>query len=191
MIQTLNIASGKEKCIAQLNQWAEMMHSKINQKYNELQLELDRLDREIEASRENWKKVLLNRMETKVGCVLTVQSQKDEVDEVEYNEAQDEFVRLKELFHLFSSQPMISLLNVENNQEDLNTPRLVFPSITADSFNWMENFSMENTVQTMEYSDQQPIDIDENINYRSNTGNYDLNSQQKSILFDFFRVRQI
>jgi hypothetical protein len=156
----------------QLNQWAQVMHTKINQKYKEIQLELDQLHENIETNREHWKKSLANRMEMKIGCVLMEQSEKDEADGFEFNKARDEFVRVKELFHFFNSQPLISLSNIEDNQMYLNTLHLVFPNVTVDGFNLMENFSIENTIQTMEYSDQQSIDMDENTNYRRSTGNY-------------------
>ena len=148
------------------------MNTEINQKLYELQLKLDQLHKYIETNGVYWKKFLISRMEMKVVGVLIEQLQKDEIEGLEFNKARDEFGRLKELFHLFNSQPLISLSNSENNQVELNAPRLVFPTVTIDGFNWIEDFFMENTVETMEHSHEQQIGIDEAINYTTTIGNY-------------------
>jgi hypothetical protein len=124
-------------------------------------------------------------MEVKVGCVLNVQLQKDEVEEFEFNQARDELVRSKELFHLFDSQPFISLSNIESNEVNLNAPHLLYPNIIIDGFNWMEDFLVENVVETMEYSDQQQINIEESTNYTRSTGNYGQFHSRKVFYFSF------
>ncbi len=148
------------------------MHNKINQKYSEIQLELNRRHGYIEANRDHWKACLKKRMEMKVDCVLRMQSQKDEVEGFELHKALDEFVRLKILFSFFDSLPLISMSGVEDNQMDFNAPRLIFPTVAIDDFTWMADFDMENTVETMEHSHQQQIDTDESTNFRKSTGNY-------------------
>jgi hypothetical protein len=167
----LDIASGKENCIVQLNQWAEIMQTQINQKCKELQLELDRIHRQIEENRNQWKISFANRMENKVGCVLMEQLQKCEIDGAGFDKARDEFIHLKELFNLFNGQPLISVFSVEDNQANLNEPRVVLPTVLVDAFNWLEDSSMEYIAETIEYSHQQQTDFDEITNTRS-TGNY-------------------
>jgi hypothetical protein len=63
--------------------------------------------------------------------------------------------------------------NVKQNQLDFDAPSLVFPSFNVDGFDWMKNFSTESTVEIMEYTNPDEVDVEENTNYR-NTGNYAL-----------------
>jgi hypothetical protein len=161
------------------------MYTKIDEKYNEIHLELDRIDKHIETRSSYWKESLRARMELKVGCVLNEQLHQDEVKAFEFNQARDELVRSKELFHLFDSQPFISLSNIENNEVDLNAPHLLYQKIIVDGSNWMENVSMENIVETMEYSDQQQINIEESTNYTRSTGNYGQFHSRKVFYFSF------
>jgi hypothetical protein len=170
-IPALNIVSGKENCIAQLKQWVEIMHTKINQKYKELQLELDRIHRQIEENTDRWKKSFADRIKTKVGYVLMEQLEKCETDGASFDQVQDEFIRLKELFNVFNSQPLISIFNLTDNQANWNDPYVVFPAVLVDAFNWLEDSSMENPVETIEYFLQQQIDLDACTTTRS-TGNY-------------------
>jgi hypothetical protein len=148
------------------------MHAKINQKRRELQMDLDRFHEQIEARKDYYKNILTNRMETRVSWVLQEQLQQAEINGAKVDKARNEFDQLQELFNLLNSKSLIDMLNVEQNHIDLNAPRLVFPSVTVDGFDWMENFYMENTVEIMEYSDQQQVDIKESTNYQRGTGNY-------------------
>jgi len=157
--------------MVQLKQWAETMHTEINQKYEELQLELDRIHRHIEENTVQWKRSLSNRIKTKVACVLMEQLEKSDIAGADFNEARDEFNRLKELFNLFNSQSIISIFNVKDNEGNWNEPSVVFPAVFVDALNWLEDSSMKNTVETIESFLQQQIDLDEST-IGTNTGNY-------------------
>jgi hypothetical protein len=169
----LNIDSGKTKWTAELNRWEEEMHEKICQKRRELEINLNRLHKQTEAVKDDCKKFLLDRLETKVSRIFKEQLQQGEVDAINVGDAQNEFVRLQEIFHLLNSTPLIDMQNVERNQLGFDTPGLIFPSVNVDNFDWMKNFSTENTVEIMECTDSDEDDVEENINYR-NTGNYAL-----------------
>jgi hypothetical protein len=80
-VQGLTINSGKRSCTALLDQWTIAMHMKIDQKAEELQRQIDQLDKRIEDNNNDWKIFLKNQIETKVGCVLTQILQKYEIDE--------------------------------------------------------------------------------------------------------------
>src|SRR5690348_12429889 len=109
----------------------EMMHAKIDQKYEEFLMKLNRFDKHIEENRDQWKISLEDRMESRIGTVLIEQLQKDAIDGSEVNRARDELAHVQKLFDLLNSSPLISVINIEDNQMDLNAPRLVFPSVTV------------------------------------------------------------
>ncbi|CAF4159312.1 unnamed protein product, partial [Rotaria sordida] len=106
-------------------------------------------------------------METKIGCVLNEQLQKDEVDGLEVNRARDEFIRIKQLYNLLNNQPLINVTNEENNQIDLKTPRVIFPNVNIDGFNWIEELSTKTNLESMECSNQEQIYVDENAMHRT------------------------
>ena len=164
-ISTLNVVSGKEACMKQLDEWAHKMRTQIDQKYNELQMKIDHVHTKIEASRDQWKASLKQSLETNVGCVLRVQFQKDEVEEKEFNKAQAEFHRLKELFQLINNKPLILISNDQENRHEFNAPSLFFSNVNVDIFGWMENSSTG-------HAHSQHIDIDENITDQRDTGEY-------------------
>jgi hypothetical protein len=170
----LNIDSGKTKWTAELNRWEEEMHEKICQKRRELEINLNRLHKQTEVVKDDCKKFLVDRLETKVGRIFKEQLQQDEINVINVGNAQNEFVRLQETFHLLNSTPLIDMQNVGRNQLDFDTPGFIFPSVNVDGFDWMKNFSTENTVEIMERTDSVDVDLEENINYR-NTGKYALN----------------
>jgi len=148
-----------------------MMHTKIDQKYKELQLEIDRLYKQIETNIDQWKGSFTNTMKKKVGCVLMKQLDKYEIDGVDLEKARNEFSHLKGLFNLFNVPPLISVVSAKDNQVNLNEPHVIFRAAFVAAFNCLEDFSMENTGETMKYSYEQHIDLDESTN-RTSTGNY-------------------
>jgi hypothetical protein len=167
----LKIDSGKDKWTAELNRWEQEMHEKIYQKRRELQINLDHYHEQTQTREDDYKKFLADRLETKVNRILKEDLQQSESNVVN---AQNEFVRLQETFHLLNSTPLIDMQNVGRNQLDFDTSGFIFPSINVDGFEWMKNFSTENTVEIMERTDSVDVDLEENINYR-NTGKYALN----------------
>jgi hypothetical protein len=150
-----------------------MMNDKINKKYEELQMELDSLHKKIESNKNYWKKSLANQFETKVGCVLMQQLEKDEIDGSEVDKAQHEFVRLQDFFHRLDNEPLISVSSTENNPMDSNAPRLVLSGIAVNGLDWNEDFSTENTSEIMQYSGQQQIDNSINTTRRKIDCEYD------------------
>ncbi len=162
--------------MAQLKQLTQAMHTDINQKFHELQLKLDRLHQHIETNKDHWKTSFPNIMKSKVISVLNEQLRKDEIDAFELNNARNEFDRLKKVFHALNSQPLMFLSHNENNQAQLNKIHLVIPSVIVDNLNCIEDFYTENTIETMEHSDEQLVYTDENRNHSRNTGNYVLDS---------------
>ncbi|CAF4469402.1 unnamed protein product [Rotaria sp. Silwood2] len=148
------------------------MHDKIDQKYNEFEEEVHRFHRFIELKRAHWKLELKGRMEVKIGCVLMEQLEKDEVDGSEVTKAQDEFIRIQQLFDSLNSQPLIDVINKEDNQVDLKAPHLIFPNVNVDGFNWIEELSTKNSLERMEYLDQDQIHVDESTTYRKPDGEY-------------------
>ncbi len=116
-------------------------------------------NRKTEASADQWKRSLMRRMETKVGCSLQEQLHKDEVEEAEFNGAQTEFELSKELFQSLHNRPIISLSTVTGNQDVLNAPCLVLSNVITDSFGWIEDFPIEDTVSAMKHSHQQQLHI--------------------------------
>ena len=179
----MNIISGKENCMKQLDQWADKIRAQINLKYDEIQLEINRYHRKIEASRDHWKTSLTRTVETEVKCPLEKQSHKNEVEEIEFNRGRTEFESSKKLFLLLHEKPIICLTSAPGNQDVLNAPCLVLPNIITDSFGWIEESSMEDRVSAMEHSHQQQTDIDEYLPYRIDNGEYNLDSQQQDILY--------
>jgi hypothetical protein len=147
-----------------------MMYDKIKKRYEEFQIELDILHKQIELNSDHCRKYLASQLKIKVGCVLTEQLGKDEIVGSVINKARDEFIRLQDLFHGLNSQPLISVLSIDDNQTGLNAPRVVFPSIAVDGFGWNEVFSTENTLEVMEHSDQQQISNNINTTYRKTNG---------------------
>ena len=154
----------------QLDQWADRIRAQINLKYDQLQLKIDRYRTKIEASRDHWKESLTRTMAEKVGRPLQEQLQKDEVEEIELNRARAEFEFSKELFQSLHNKRIISLSTATGHQDVLNAPRLFLPNVITDSFSWVEDSSMEDTVPAMEHSHQQHIDIDMDVPYRRDNG---------------------
>lgn len=173
----MNIVSGKEDCMKQLDQWADKIRAQINMTYDQLQLEINFYHRKTEASTDQWKRSLMQRMETKVGCSLQEQLHKDEVEEAEFNGAQTEFELSKELFQSLHNRPIISLSTVTGNQDVLNAPCLVLPNVITDSFGWIEDFPIEDTVSAMEHSHQQQLHIGTDVSHETADGEYNLDSQ--------------
>ncbi len=139
-----------------------MILDKINQKYQQFQMELDRMDRSIEMNRDQWKRSLGNRLETRVSSVLKKQLQQHSIDGLEVNQAKEELIRVQKLCDLLNSQTIITVASVEDDQFDVNKPHSIFPSIIVDALNSIDSFSTENNSETMEYSDQHQINTDEN-----------------------------
>ncbi|CAF1385002.1 unnamed protein product, partial [Adineta steineri] len=158
-IPELNIDSGRAICTTQLNQWAQMMHETINQKYNELQQKLDQKHNQIEKNKNFWATFMRNELDQNVSCVLIGQLQKDEIDGSKVDTARKEFDRLQQLFHSLHTKPLISLSNVDVRQVDLDTYSLVLPKITMTDYDWMTNLSTENTVEIMDFSDQEQTEM--------------------------------
>jgi hypothetical protein len=144
------------------------MHTEINQRCDELQMELDQKHTQIEA----LKRSLMNQLEIKVGVVLMEQSQLDEVDGAAIDKARDELHRSQQLFDSLHTKPLISVSTTDSNPVNFNSPRLIFPDITVDGFDSFESFITENIVQTMEYSAQQQIQTDESNIYTRDTCKY-------------------
>ncbi len=151
------------------------MHVEIHQKRRELQMDLNRFHEQIDTRKDHCKIFLADRIKS-ASCVLEEQLQQAEVDGAEVDKARNELDRLQNLFNLLRSQPLISVLNVEDSTMDFNAPSLVFPSVKVEGFDWMENFYLENTVEVMEYSDQPKVDINESTIHQRSTGNYILDS---------------
>jgi hypothetical protein len=150
----------------------KMILDKIKQKYQQFQMELDRIDRCIEMNRDQWKRSLGNRLETRVSSVLTKQLQQHNIDGLEVNQAKEELIRVQKLCDLLNSQTIISVASVEDDQFDVNKPNPIFPSIIVDALNSIDQFSTENNSETMEYSDQHQINRDENTICRTKDGEH-------------------
>jgi hypothetical protein len=140
----------------------EMMLDKIKQKFQQFKIELDRLHSYIEINGDQWRTSLKNRMETRVTSVLKEQLKKHEIDGLELNNARDELVRVQKLCDLLNSQTLITVASVEESAVDLNIPRFIFPSVTVDGLNWIDECSEQNNAETMECSIQQKTDVNEN-----------------------------
>ncbi|CAF1263825.1 unnamed protein product [Rotaria sordida] len=128
-------------------------------------------------------------METKIGCVLMEQLQKDEVDGLEVNRARDEFIRIKQLYNLLNNLPLINVTNEENNQIDLKAPHVIFPNVNIDGFDWIEELSTKTNLESMEYSNQEQIYVDENAMHRT-TDCYVLNEQLQKDEVDGLEVNR-
>jgi hypothetical protein len=151
----------------------EMILEKIKQKYKQFQNELDQIHTYIEMNKDQWKTSLKNRMETRVTSVLMQQLYKHEIDGLEMNNARDELVRVQKLCDLLNSQTLITVASVDDNAVDLNIPRLIFPSVTVDGLNWIDECSAENDSETMDYLNQFQIKMEENTIDRKTDGKYD------------------
>jgi len=171
-IWSLNINSSKEDCMNQYKQFIEIMLLKIRERYQEFEMEIDQLQRHIETHTDRWKISLAKRMEIKVGCVLTEQLQKPEIDGPEINEARNELIRIKNFCHLINNQPLFSVTSAEDNQVDSNASQLVFPSLNKDGLKSMEEFVMKNTLEVMEQSDQYQAHIETKTTDRKPDGGY-------------------
>ncbi len=150
-----------------------MMLDKIKQKFQQFKIELDRLHSYIEINGDQWRTSLKNRMETRVTSVLKEQLKKHEIDGLELNNARDELVRVQKLCDLLNSQTLITVASVDDNAVDLNTPRLIFPSVTVDGLNWIDECAAENDSETMDYSNQYQIKTEGNTIDRKTDGKYD------------------
>jgi hypothetical protein len=126
------------------------MHAEIDQKHEELRQKLDQFDRQIEENKDYWRLFLRTQMEIKVGCVLTEQLQKYEIDALEFNKAHQEFIRVQKLFHLLNNQPLISVRDSEGKQINLNSTHLYFPSITSDGLDWMKIAFSEKRIKCLD-----------------------------------------
>jgi hypothetical protein len=140
----------------------EMILEKIKQKYKQFQIELDQIHTYIELNKDQWKTSLKNRMETRVTSVLREQLQNNEIDGLELNKARDELVRVQKLCDLLNSQALITVASAEESVVDLNVPRLIFPSVTVNGLNWIDECSEQNNSETMECSIQQKTAVNEN-----------------------------
>ncbi len=149
-----------------------MILEKLKQKYQQFQMELDRIDRYIEMNRDQWKRSLANRLETKVSSVLMKQLQQHNIDGLEMNQAKEELIRVQKLCDLLNSQTIITVTSVEDDQFDVNKPHAIFPSIIVDALYSIDSFSTENNSETMEYSDQHQINTDENTTCRTEDGEH-------------------
>ncbi len=149
-----------------------MMLDKIKQKFQQFKIELDRLHSYIEINGDQWRTSLKNRMETRVTSVLKEQLKKHEIDGLELNNARDELVRVQKLCDLLNSQTLITIASVDDNAVDLNIPRLIFPSVTVDGLNWIDECSEKNNVETMECSIQQKTAVNENTTCNETVGEY-------------------
>jgi hypothetical protein len=140
----------------------EIMLEKIKQKFQQFHVELDQLHSYIEMNKDQWKTSLKNRMETRVTSVLREQLQNNEIDGLELNKARDELVRVQKLCDLLNSQALITVASAEESVVDLNVPRLIFPSVTVNGLNWIDECSEQNNSETMECSIQQKTAVNEN-----------------------------
>jgi len=151
----------------------EIMLDKIKQKFQQFKIELDQFHSYIEMNKDQWKTSLKNRMETRVTSVLMQQLYKHEIDGLEMNNARDELVRVQKLCDLLNSQTLITVASVDDNAVDLNIPRLIFPSVTVDGLNWIDECSAENDSEIMDYLNQYQIKTEENTIYTKTDGKYD------------------
>ncbi|UJR20361.1 hypothetical protein I4U23_023492 [Adineta vaga] len=124
-IPSINIESGRKNCIEQFKYWMEMILAKIKEKYKEYQLQLNQYHKHIETKKEQWKRSLIKRLETKVQCVLKAQLEKYKINRIEMNQA------------------LITVTNIEDNKIDVNIPHLYFPSINFNDFDWIDELSAD------------------------------------------------
>jgi hypothetical protein len=127
-----------------LNQWAATMHAKIDQTRNELQIKLDQCDKKVVEEKEQWKIFLGNHLEQNVGCIITEQLQKYEIDKPQVEKARLEFARVQKLFHAINNQQLISLINDAENEMSFNSPVVVCSNIVFEGLNFMENIDQSN-----------------------------------------------
>ncbi|CAF1112619.1 unnamed protein product [Adineta steineri] len=158
-IPSLNIDSGRKNCEEQLNGWLQTTIDKIQQKYKELQVELDRLHNYIETNQDQWKTSLKDRMETKVRSVLTTQLKLREIDGSELTKARDELLRAQKLYNLLNSQTMITVSNAKDNEIDLLSPRLAFSNVIVDGFTSIDKIIPKTNAEIIEQLNEQAIDL--------------------------------
>ncbi|UJR20362.1 hypothetical protein I4U23_023493, partial [Adineta vaga] len=159
-IQAIDIISGRENCEEDLHKWQQIMRNIIDNRFNVLRMELDRKNRYIDESKVQWKYRLANRVETKVGCVLMEQSQKAEIDGIEFSRAKNEFAHIQQFFYSLENKPLISISSSNAiNQVDQDTSYLSFPTIVTGNIDRITNFLMDTRVETMEYSGQQQTNL--------------------------------
>ena len=119
--------------------------------------ELDRFDQQIEANKNQWRKYFKNRIDTKVRCILVEQSQKYEINGVDYDKARHELDYVKQLIHQSNNRPLICVSYSEDTQVNLNEPCLVFSTVSLNEFDWMSEDSTEQTENLMEVNNQQQL----------------------------------
>jgi hypothetical protein len=140
-----------------LDQWAAIMHAKIDQIHNELQMTLDQYDKKFEEKLNYWKINLASQLEQNVGCILTEQLQKYEIETPHVEKACLEFCRLEDVFHSFSNQQLITMAIDVENQMTLNPPMIVCSDIVVDGLNLTEN-----SQEKMDWANQQKNESNDN-----------------------------
>lgn len=135
------------------------MHTKIDQKHYELYMKLAYFEQKIEENKDQWKKSLADWITTKVRCMLEKQLQRYEINGVEFSKTLHELDCVQELLHLFNNKPLISVSDEENNQMNLNEPRLVFQTTSISGINLINHFSSDNSADIMKCSNQNQIHV--------------------------------
>ncbi|CAF1037389.1 unnamed protein product [Adineta steineri] len=158
-IPSLNIDNGRKNCEEQLNNWMQTMVDKIQQKYRELQMELDQLHSYIETNQDQWKSSLKDRMETKVRSILMAQLKLHETDGSELTKARDELLRAQKFYNLLNSQTMITVSTAKDNEIDLLSPRLAFSNVIVDGFTSIDKIIPKTNAEIIEQLNQQAIDL--------------------------------
>jgi hypothetical protein len=154
----------------QFDRWMKTVVDRIEQARREFQTKLAEYDRYIDEHRDTCKRFLIDRIETRIRCVLVEQSHKDEINGVEVENAKAELVQAQKLVASLNSQPLIIVSSATENNMNIKIPSLVFPSIRVDGFDWTKDYPIGNTVGAMEYSDQQHINILQRTNDRQIAG---------------------
>ncbi|CAF1017443.1 unnamed protein product [Adineta steineri] len=158
-IPSLNIDNGRKNCEEQLNNWMQTMVDKIQQKYKELQMELDQLHSYIETNQDQWKSSLKDRMETKVRSVLMAQLKLHETDGSELTKARDELLRAQKFYNLLNSQTMITVSTAKDNEIYLLSPSLSFSNVIVDGFTSIDKIIPKTNAEIIEQLNQQAIDL--------------------------------
>ena len=154
----MNIVDGKTSCSMMLKQWAATMHAKIDQARHELQIKLDECDKKIEEKKDQWRIYLGTHLEQNVGCILTEELQKYEIDALQMNKARAEFFRLQNLFHTLNNQQLINLIEDGENQMFLNLPIIVCSNIVFEGLD-----SLNLLYENIDPSDQQINVLHDNL----------------------------
>jgi hypothetical protein len=160
----MNIVDGKTSCSMLLNQWAATMHAKIDQARHELQIKLDECDKKIEEKKDQWRTYLGNHLEQNVGCILSEQLQKYEIDAFQMDKARAEFIRLQKLFHSLNNQQLINMIEDEEYQMSLNLPIIVCSNIVFEGLDSMNLF-----YENINPSDQQINALHDNSTFPDET----------------------